>query len=718
MNPNASEQPPAHSLLLELLVEELPPKALQALGAAFADALFAHLGVQHFLGSAARVTAYASPRRLGAHIADVLARSPDRAVRHKLMPVSVGLDAQGQPTAALRKKLAALGAPPDAVGTLQREGTGKGETLYYASTQPGVPLAHGVQHALDAALARLPIPKLMRYQLQDGWSSVQFARPAHGLVALHGTQVLAEVRALGLQAGAVTSGHRFAAPVQPLTIRHADSYAQQLREEGGVIASFSERRAEIGRQLHAAAAQLGGGVQPVQDAALLDEVTALVEQPNVLLCRFEREFLAVPPECLMLTMQANQKYFPLLDASGQLTHRFLVVSNMAPQDARAIVQGNERVVRARLRDAQFFFDQDSKRTLASRVAALDSIVYHNRLGTQGARVQRVRAIAQAIAGQLGQAPDGAALRAAVDQAALLAKADLTCDMVGEFPELQGIMGRHYALAEGLGRDVADAIEDHYKPRFSGDSLPRGTVGTVLALADKLEILTGLFGSGNQPTGERDPFALRRHALGIIRMLMEKNLPLALDALLEAALAAFADLKDPVQDARAALAAFIYERLAGNLREQQWSTQEVDAVLALRPQYLAQIPRRLQAVRDFARLPQAAALAAANKRVGNILKKSAAPAAAAVNAALLHEAAEKDLHAALQHIAPQADAQFAAGDYRASLHTLAALRAPVDAFFDHVMVHSDDAARRANRLALLAALHRSMNRVADLARLAV
>jgi len=712
---NHTAPPATQSLLIELLVEELPPKALQKLGDAFAATLRAQLGAQDLLGANARASAYASPRRLAAHITDVLPRSPDKPLRQKLMPASVGLDAQGQPTPALCKKLAALGvqgALAEVVAALQREGTGAAQTLYYASTQRGVALAAGVQKALDAAIARLPVPKLMRYQLPDGWSSVHFARPAHALVVLYGAQVLCGVQVLGLHAGAATCGHRFEARAAPLVIEHADRYTEQLRTQGAVIASFAERRAEIARQLHAVAAQAPGAAQPMPDDALLDEVTALVERPNVLLCTFDAQFLAVPPECLILTMKANQKYFPLLDAQGQLTNRFLLVSNITPPDASAVVQGNERVVRARLRDAQFFFAQDRKRPLSTRVAALDAIVYHHQLGSQGARVQRVRAIARAIASQLGDA----ALGAAVDQAALLAKADLTCAMVGEFPELQGTMGRYYALAEGLPEAVADAIEDHYKPRFAGDSLPRAATGTVLALADKLETLTGLFGTGNQPSGERDPFALRRHALGIIRMLMEKALALDVDALLAAAQAAFSA---PVQDARAALADFLYERLAGSLREQGYSAQEVDAVLALRPQRLAHIPQRLQAVRAFARLPEAAALAAANKRVGNILKKSAPPpgAPAPIKPALLLQAAEKTLHTALQTIAPQADAQFAAGQYSASLQTLAALRPDVDAFFASVMVNAEDPALRANRLALLSTLHQCMNRVADLARLA-
>nr|WP_180318134.1 glycine--tRNA ligase subunit beta [Delftia acidovorans] len=701
----------ASNLLVELFVEELPPKALQKLGDAFAGVLFEQLKAQGLLASSeARLTAYASPRRLAAHITEVLPQAEDKAVSQKLMPVSVGLDADGKPTPALIKKLAALGAGEEAVAGLTRQGEGKAEALFHASTVRGVMLADGVQKALDEAIAKLPIPKVMRYQLADGWSSVHFVRPAHGLVVLHGTEVLIGVKALGLTAGTATHGHRFEAAVDPVVIRSADDYAAQLREEGAVIASFAERRAEIARQLQAAAERVGGGVRPIEDEALLDEVTALVERPNVLVCEFEKEFLDVPQECLILTMKANQKYFPLLDAAGKLTHQFLVVSNISPQDASAVIGGNERVVRPRLADAKFFFDQDRKKTLASRVDGLGKVVYHNKLGTQGERVERVRSIAKSIARQLGDT--GLAQQA--DLAAQLAKTDLVTDMVGEFPELQGTMGRYYALNDGLDVAVADAIEDHYKPRFAGDELPRGNAGVVVALADKLETLVGMFGIGNLPTGDRDPFALRRHALGVIRMLVEKDLALDLETLLVSVLPAFGD---KIEDATPQLADFIYDRLAGNLREQGFSAQEVDSVLALRPQRLSDVQKRLEAVRAFGELPEAPALAAANKRVGNILKKADQTVQAQVNAAVLAEVAEKDLYAALQSVAPKAQQQFAAGDYTASLQTLAALRAPVDAFFEHVMVNAEDPALKANRLGLLATLHEAMNRVADLSRLA-
>ncbi|CAM8658878.1 GlyS Glycyl-tRNA synthetase, beta subunit [Comamonadaceae bacterium] len=701
------------NLLVELFVEELPPKALKKLGEAFATVLADSLKTQGLVAADAAVTHFASPRRLAVHVAAVAAQAADKAVSQKLMPVAVGLDASGNATPALLKKLQALGADASAVSTLKRAVDGKAEALFYDSMVTGVTLVDGLQKALLESIAKLPIPKVMSYQLQrgcelPGWTSVSFVRPAHGLVALHGSDVV-PVQALGLHAGNHTEGHRFEAAVSPVVIADADAYAATLAKDGAVIASFAERRADIVRQLDAAAAKVGGDCKPIEDAALLDEVTALVERPHVLICEFEAQFLDVPQECLILTMKANQKYFPLLDAAGKLTNKFLVVSNINPDDASLVIGGNERVVRPRLADAKFFFDQDRKKTLASRVDGLGKVVYHNKLGTQGERVERVRAIAKAIAAQLGDAT----LVAQADQAAQLAKTDLVTDMVGEFPELQGIMGGYYALNDGLGETVAHAIEDHYKPRFAGDALPRNTAGVVVALADKLETLVGMFGIGNLPTGDKDPFALRRHALGVIRMLVEKDLPLDVSVLVQSAVPAFGNL---ITDASAALVDFMFDRLAGSLREQGYSAQEVDAVLALKPQRLGDVAKRLTAVRAFAALPESAALAAANKRISNILKKTD-DVDAHVSELLLQEAAEKALFAAMQTVLPQAQSQWQAGDYTASLQSLAALRVPVDAFFEDVMVNAEQLDLRLNRLGLLKSLHVAMNRVADLSKLA-
>ena len=718
------------NLLVELFVEELPPKALNKLGAAFADGIWRSLDAQYLIEPSATISkdkaqpdpsifkAFASPRRLAVWIPGVRTQAADKAVQQKLMPVAVGLDAAGNATPALLKKLQALGAdvsnPAAAVAALKRAPDGKAEALFYDSVVKGATLTAGLQKALDEALAKLPIPKVMQYQLETdcelpGWSSVNFVRPAHSLLALHGSTVV-PVKALGLSAGNSTQGHRFEAKVSPVVLQHADQYAESLKNDGSVIASFAERRAEIVRQLQAAAAKVGNGARPIEDEALLDEVTALVERPNVLTCQFETEFLDVPQECLILTMKANQKYFPLIDASGKLTNRFLVVSNITPDDASYVIGGNERVVRPRLADAKFFFDQDRKKTLESRVEGLSKVVYHNKLGTQGERMARVCAIARAIGQQVG----GDALAAQAEQAARLAKTDLLTDMVGEFPELQGIMGGYYARHDGLSSDVAEAIEDHYKPRFAGDELPRNPVGLVVALADKLETLVGMFGIGNVPTGDKDPFALRRHALGVIRMLIEKDLSLGVPELLALSAPVFGD---KIAGGTDALSDFVYDRVSGSLREQGFSAQEVDAVMALRPARLGQVSQFLSAVRAFAALPESPALAAANKRIGNILKK-AGEVDAHVNTALLKEDAENNLYAIMQKLLPESEAQFEAGDYTASLQTLAALRAPVDAFFDDVMVNAEEMDLRLNRQGLLKSLHVAMNRVADLSRLAV
>jgi glycyl-tRNA synthetase beta chain len=729
------------NLLVELLVEELPPKALKSLGEAFAGGIADGLRSQGLTTDRSAVTPYASPRRLAVHISAVHAFAADASRSHKLMPVSVGLAADGQATPALLKKLNSLGADAGAVPRLRRAPDGKAEALFLDALVKGATLAQGLQAALDAALARLPIPKLMQYQLADGWTSVQFVRPAHGLVALHGADVV-PVQALGLRAGRQTRGHRFEAPVDPVMLGDADHYARQLEEQGAVIASFAARHGEIGRQLHAAAAR--EGLVPIDDAALLDEVTALVERPNVVMCEFERQFLEVPQECLILTMKANQKYFPLLDAQGRLTHKFLVVSNIRAADMSRVIGGNERVVRPRLADAKFFFDQDRKRTLESRVAGLDKIVYHHQLGSLGDRVRRVRAIACEIGRQLG----GEVLAQQADTAAMLAKADLTTDMVGEFPELQGIMGGYYARHDGLSEDIAFAIEDHYKPRFAGDALPRNTTGVAVALADKLETLLGMFDIGEAPTGDRDPFALRRHALGVLRMCIEMNLRFDLDALIETSQQAWesaravAENEEWVRQAKGGVAVtrpnlalfqnalalkrnatrqqvanFMRDRLAVMLRDAMHGVNDIDAVLSVGPLVLTDVPKRLAAVRAFAALPESSSLAAANKRVANILKKSDAQASAGVDPDNLIEPAEQGLHAALLEVAPRSDSAFGSGDFTGSLQLLAALKTPIDAFFDSVMVNAEEPKLRANRLALLALLHRAMNRVADLSRLA-
>ncbi len=690
-------------LLVELLTEELPPKALARLGDAFAEGLAQRLAARDLIDGEAVFERFATPRRLAVLILNVRAVAPERQVREKVLPVSVALDANGNPTPPLAKKLAALGRPELGIADLERAQDGKAEAFFLNYSAPGATLADGLQAALKETLDKLPIPKVMTYQRPDG-SDVQFVRPVHRLTVLHDTDVV-PVSAFGIDAGDTTLGHRFLSS-GAVAIGSAAGYAETLRERGRVIAHFVDRK----EQIRTALAEQAGGDTVVMPEALLDEVASLVEWPVVYACRFEDEFLQVPQECLILTMQTNQKYFALTDAAGKLRSRFLIVSNIETATPAEIVEGNERVVRPRLADAKFFFETDKKTRLADRVPRLANVVYHNKLGSQLARVERIEAIAAGIAPAIGADP------ALAQRAARLAKADLLTDMVGEFPELQGTMGTYYARHDGEPEEVAVACTEHYQPRFSGDTLPEAAVSTAVALADKLETLVGIWGIGLAPTGEKDPFALRRHALGVLRLLLEKQLPLDIVELLRAAQASFAGIAG-VADSTDAIFAFFLDRLRGLLRERGYSAGEIDAVLGLEPTRIDELIARLDAVREFTRLAEAEALAAANKRISNILKKSEGAAPDAIQPALLAEPAEQALAAQLAEVAPRVQSQLAARDYTGALSALAALRAPVDTFFNDVMVNAEDPALRANRLALLSALHQQMNCVADISKLA-
>jgi glycyl-tRNA synthetase beta chain len=710
----AGGRPATATLVVELVTEELPPKALKALGAAFAETLVAGLKRRNVLSDTSVFTPYATPRRLAVAISDVRSVAPDAEIVDKLMPVKVARDAEGQPSQALRRKLASLGRPHLATPTLDTgEGPdrvyvasdGKAEYVYLRSLAKGQSLERALDEALGETIARLPIPKAMRYPARGSYyNDVEFVRPAHRLLALHGPAVVA-VTALGLTAGNVTAGHRFLSR-DDIAIETADAYAPTLEAEGKVLPEFGQRRAEIVRQLEAASE----GATVIMPDALLDEVTALVEWPAVYAGTFDPQFLAVPQECLILTMQQNQKYFALADTDGTLTHRFLMTSNLPTQDASAIVRGNERVLRARLADAAFFFDQDRKQPLVARVERLAGIVYHRQLGTVADRVERLRFLARNIGPRIG------ADHALCDRAALLAKTDLVTDMVGEFPELQGTMGRYYAQHDGEAPAVADAIAQHYWPRHAGDALPEGPVAQAVALADKLETLAGMFGIGALPTGDKDPFGLRRAAIGVLRILIEKRLALPLPPLLGLAFQAFNQVpaNKPVPEA---LADFLYDRLRGHLREQGYTANQIEAVLVQRPQRIDLVPDQLAAVKAFEALPEAAALSAANKRIVNILRKSGGEAAAAVDAERLTAGAERELSQMFDALAPEVDRHCASGDYASALKTLASAKPVVDRFFDDVMVMVDDAALRANRLALLNRVAATMNRVADISRLA-
>ena len=689
------------TLLVELLTEELPPKALPRLGETFATRIAEGLKARGLAPLDAALRSYASPRRLAVTVAHVAAEGAAREVTEKLMPVSVALDAEGKPTPALLKKMEAKGISVDAVASFERRVDGKAEALFHTDTVAGARLADVLAAVVQDAIKALPIPKVMRW----GDGDATFVRPVHKLTMLHGAEVVPG-RVLDLEAGRTTRGHRFMSRGD-IDIATADAYEPTLLAEGKLIPNFAERRADIERQLLAEAAKQGALLDAYAD--LLDEVAALVEHPTVYVGEFEAEFLAVPQECLILTMRANQKYFPLFDGAGKLLNRFLIVSNMRLADPSNIITGNARVVRPRLSDARFFFEQDKKQTLEARLGRLAAVVYHNKLGSQLERVERLEVLAGVIAAQL-QGDVAAAKRAA-----RLAKVDLVTDMVGEFPELQGIMGRYYALADGEGEVVANAIQAHYQPRFAGDALPAGNVAAALALADKLEALVGFFGIGQLPTGDKDPFALRRAALGVLRILMETPLPLELPKLIEAASAGFKPGVLTAEGFAAQLQDFMYERLKNMLRETGRDGAVVDAVLALKPARIDQVPARLVAVEAFRALPEAEALAAANKRIVNILRK-AESSPGEPDFALLQEEAEKVLFRAVVEVTPRVRSHVANEDYTAALLALAGLRAAVDQFFEDVMVMVDDTLTRHNRLALLAQLSGLMNQVADISRL--
>ena len=663
------------TLLVEILTEELPPKSLRALSEAFFQNLSKALASAHLAGEG-KGRAFATPRRLAALIPEVESAAPDRD--NELTGPST--KAPEQAVAGFARKAGVE------VSRLERRTTPKGEVYVARVKAKGAVLAEVLPALVEEAVKSLPMPKVMRW----GAGDAQFVRPVHGVVLLHGERVIAG-KVLDIAAGRETSGHRFLGAAK-ISLKSADEYEKRLAAEGMVMADFAARRAEIERQLKESAAREGGGLGEYSD--LLDEVTALVEHPSVYTGKFDAGYLAVPQECLILTMRQNQKYFPLFGASGRLQPKFLIVSNMRVADPRHIVGGNERVVRPRLEDARFFYDQDRKRRLESRVPELGRVVYHNKLGTQLERVQRIQLLSGRIARDLKIDP------VLTERAAWLAKADLLTGMVGEFPELQGVMGRYYALHDGEPPEVANAIEAHYRPRFAGDRLPEHPVSCAVALADKLDALSGLFGIGQVPTGDKDPFGLRRAALGVIRILAERRLELS--------------LRDYVRDQ--ALESFIYERARGYFQEQGYSANEVEAVLAQRPERLDLVPRQLEAVRAFAGLPEAESLAAANKRIGNILKQAGA-VRAEFDMALLVLPEEKALAGAFKRLQEPVEKAYRDLEYTSALKALAALKAPVDAFFDKVMVMDKDARVRDNRIGFLGTLHGTMNRIADLSKLA-
>jgi glycyl-tRNA synthetase beta chain len=685
------------TLLIELLTEELPPKSLSALGARFADGIRRGLEDLGFVDPGAAHTVFATPRRLAVLIPDVRSEQAEREVERKGPALASGIGPDGKPTKALEGFARSCGVP---IEQLQRMSDGKAEYFVFRSRKAGEPLDAHLAAAVREAVKALPIPKLMRWGERD----VQFVRPVHGLILLHGSRIVpGEV--LGLQAGRTTQGHRFMGGGR-IAVEHARDYAASLESKGAVVASFEQRSRNIAALLSKAA----GGASLGDHAALLDEVTALVESPAVYEGRFDEAFLAVPQECLILSMKQHQKYFPLLDGkTGRLLNRFLIVSNLRTDQPKNVVAGNERVLRARLSDAKFFFDQDRKLKLADRVQRLGAVVYHNKLGTQLERVQRIQKLASAIAEKLHSNIEKA------ERAAWLCKADLVTDMVGEFPELQGIMGQYYARHDREDEDVARAIEAHYHPRFAADTLPDDNIGAAVALADKLDTLVGIHGIGLTPTGDKDPFGLRRQALGVLRILAERALPLDLIELLQLARLNFP--AGVVRDSVAAdLHGFMLERLRNYLRERGHALDEIEAVVGQNPTRIDLVVPRLDAVQAFRALPEAQALAAANKRIRNLLRKTEV-AQADPDPALLQETAERDLYGATSRLLPTVRSLVDNEDYTEALRVMAGVRGEVDTFFDKVMVMTDEPVIRNNRLALLAQLERLMNQVADLSKLA-
>ena len=689
----------SHSLLIELHTEELPPKSLKALSDSFANSVLAALKEQAFASADSLCAPYATPRRLALLISEIAAQQPDRVIEKKGPAVASGVDAEGKPTKALEGFMRSAGVSFE---QLQKTSDGKAEYFVARLEKKGEALDAHLAEIVAQALKKLPIPKLMRW----GDSDVQFVRPVHSLIMLHGDRVVAG-EVLGLTSGNTTHGHRFMSSGE-IRINNAGEYDAKLKA-GKVIASFEERRDAIAAQLNTKAAELSASMHPAE--GLLDEVTSLVEWPAIYVSEFENEYLDVPQECLILTMQQNQKYFPLFDHAGKLLNKFLIVSNMVVADPKHIVEGNARVVRPRLSDARFFYNQDRKEGFASRAMKLSSVVYHNKLGTLGDRAQRLGRIARSIAEMLGADANLA------DRAALFCKIDLLTDMVGEFPELQGIMGRYYALHEGAVPAVADAIEQHYRPRFAGDVLPQGPTACATALADKLDSLVGFFGIGQLPTGDKDPFGLRRAALGVLRILMETPLPLDLNKLIEVTKESLTHQGIHLDKLDEPLLTFLFDRLRGLLRDAGYAQEVIEAVLAQRPTRIDLVPPKLDAVRSFLSLPEALALAAANKRIGNILKK-AEGALPKPDPTRFQDEAEKALFNKVQAITPLVATHVANENYADALKALASVRSEVDQFFDKVMVNVDDPALRGNRLGLLKALFDQLNAVADISKLGV
>ncbi|QOR22876.1 glycine--tRNA ligase subunit beta [Haemophilus parainfluenzae] len=680
------------NFLVEIGTEELPPKALKTLATSFADNVEAELNQAGLTFD--KIEWFAAPRRLAVKVLNLATQQPSKEIEKRGPAVSAAFDAEGKPTKAAEGWARGCGITIDQA---ERIATDKGEWLVHRAKIEGQPTKNLLNGIVSNALAKLPIPKPMRWADK----TVQFIRPVHTVTMLLGDEVI-EGEILGVASARTIRGHRFLGEKE-FEIQHADQYPQLLREKGAVVADFNERKAEILAKSQAKATALGG-VADIEES-LLEEVTSLVEYPNVLAAKFEERFLAVPAEALVYTMKGDQKYFPIYDKDGKLLPHFIFVSNINPEDPTAIIEGNEKVVRPRLTDAEFFFKTDLKQKLVDRLPRLETVLFQQQLGTLKDKTDRIEQLAGEIAKQIG------ADEAKAKRAGLLSKCDLMTNMVFEFTDTQGVMGMHYARHDGEDEEVAVALNEQYMPRFAGDELPKSLVASAVALADKFDTLTGIFGIGQAPRGSADPFALRRAALGALRIIVEKNLPLDLEDLVKKSAALFGD-KLTNQNVVADVVDFMLGRFRAWYQDEGIAVDVIQAVLARRPTRPADFDARVRAVSHFRTLDSAEALAAANKRVSNILAKADA-AIGEINLTACVEPAEKALAEAVLALRTEVQPLIAKGDYTAVLDKLANLRAPVDSFFDNVMVNAEEPALRQNRLAILNTLQGLFLQVADI-----
>lgn len=680
------------NFLVEIGTEELPPKALKTLATSFADNVEAELNQAGLTFD--KIEWFAAPRRLAVKVLNLATQQPSKEIEKRGPAVSAAFDAEGKPTKAAEGWARGCGITVDQA---ERIATDKGEWLVHRAKIEGQPTKNLLNDIVANALAKLPIPKPMRWADK----TVQFIRPVHTVTMLLGDELI-EGEILGVASARTIRGHRFLGEKE-FEIQHADQYPQLLREKGSVVADFNERKAEILAKSQAKATALGG-VADIEES-LLEEVTSLVEYPNVLAAKFEERFLAVPAEALVYTMKGDQKYFPIYDKDGKLLPHFIFVSNINPEDPTAIIEGNEKVVRPRLTDAEFFFKTDLKQKLVDRLPRLETVLFQQQLGTLKDKTDRIEQLAGEIAKQIG------ADEAKVKRAGLLSKCDLMTNMVFEFTDTQGVMGMHYARHDGEDEEVAVALNEQYMPRFAGDELPKSLVASAVALADKFDTLTGIFGIGQAPKGSADPFALRRAALGALRIIVEKNLPLDLEDLVKKSAALFGD-KLTNQNVVADVVDFMLGRFRAWYQDEGIAVDVIQAVLARRPTRPADFDARVRAVSHFRTLDSAEALAAANKRVSNILAKADA-AIGEINLTACVEPAEKALAEEVLALRTEVQPLIAKGDYTAVLDKLANLRAPVDNFFDNVMVNAEDPALRQNRLAILNTLQGLFLQVADI-----